>query len=200
MEQNSSIQKLNEVVLSTDYFVKISKNGAINFCSGQFQTVISKYKYIVPVLPVINQTLFEDRVFQMFRTVAQTVISRYNYGRERSQSRKYNITVFYQCINQKGPWVLQAICLVHLYWMVADIRRQHPIVLSKKIIIRMYRKRCKINQEISGNPKIKQGIYSGWILYVRELPMAVGNLGLQRQILSATHQLLYSTLYRTRTY
>ena len=56
MEQNSSRQKLYEVVLSTDYFVKISKNGAINFCSGQFQTVISQYKYIVPVLPVINQT------------------------------------------------------------------------------------------------------------------------------------------------
>ena len=136
----------------------------------------------------------QSEIKPLFGTVAQTVISRYNYGRERSQSRKYNITVFYQCINQKGPWVLQAICLVHLYWMVADIRRQHPIVLSKKIIIRMYRKRCKINQEISGNPKIRQGIYSGWILYVRELPMAVGNLGLQRQILSATHQLLYSNL------
>ena len=139
----------------------------------------------------MEQNSSTSSIKPLFGTVAQTVISRYNYGRERSQSRKYNITVFYQCINQKGPWVLQAICLVHLYWMVADIRRQHPIVLSKKIIIRMYRKKCKINQEISGNPKIKQGIYSGWILYVRELPMAVGNLGLQRQILSATHQLLF---------
>ena len=146
----------------------------------------------------MEQNSSTSSIKPLFGTVAQTVISRYNYGRERSQSRKYNITVFYQCINQKGPWVLQAICLVHLYWMVADIRRQHPIVLSKKIIIRMYRKKCKINQEISGNPKIRQGIYSGWILYVRELPMAVGNLGLQRQILSATHQLLQST--STSTY
>ena len=113
-------------------------------------------------LPVINQTFVRDRVFQMFRTVAhQIVISRYNYRRERSQSRKYSITVFYQCINQKGPSVLQAIFLVHLLEKFADIRRQFPFVLSKKKITRMYQKICKINQEIPGNPKIRQGIYSG---------------------------------------